>query len=73
MTYTEGIFCFDESETVTLSEETKFTLKVSRGKLKLPPLSLYDFSQYCYAFFVGWKEKCSTVSLKQLLKERLIF
>ena len=54
------IVCEDEDETVVLPTEAEFTLNVSRGKLKLPPINLYDFSQYCYCFFKARKQKCCT-------------
>ena len=51
VTYKEGIFCLDDSETVILFKETKFThftcknSKLSRGEFKRLSLNLYDFSQ----------------------------
>ncbi len=58
--YKEKIVCLDSSEEVELPDEAEFTLNVSRGKLKLPPLNLYDFSQYCYTYFKARKSKCCT-------------
>ena len=55
-----GGVCEDEAEKVDLPDEAEFTLNVSRGKLKLPPINLYDFSQYCYCFFKARKNKCCT-------------
>ena len=46
VTYKEGLVCLDQSETVPLPEKVEFTLKVSRRKLRLPPLILYNSSQY---------------------------
>ena len=60
ITFKEKIVCEDENETVELPKEAEFTLNVSRGKLKMPPINLYDFSQYCYCFFKSRKEKCCT-------------
>ena len=59
VTFKENIVCIDENETVELPE-AEFTNNVNRGKLKLPPINLYDFSQYCYTFFKSRKEKCCT-------------
>ena len=58
--FKEKIVCEDEAEKVDLPDEAEFTLNVSRGKLKLPPINLYDFSQYCYCFFKARKNKCCT-------------
>ena len=69
VTYKEGIVCVDANDTVALPEEAEFTLKVSRGKLKLPPLNLYDFSQYCYTFFQARKNKCCTKIYLQAFSE----
>ena len=60
MTNKEGMVWLEESEIIPLPEEAEFTLRVSREKLNLRPLNLYDFSQYCYAFFKDRKEKCFT-------------
>ena len=54
------IVCEDENETVDLPKEAEFTLNLSRRKLKLQPINLYDFSQYCYCFFKTRKQKCCT-------------
>ena len=68
ITFKEKIVCEDEDEIVELPEEAEFTLNVSRGKLKLPPINLYDFSQYCYSFFKARKQKCCTkIFLEALL------
>ena len=40
------------------SDESEFTELVSRGKLKHPPIDLYDLSQYLYSFFTIRKPKC---------------
>ena len=69
ITYKEEIVCEDEDEAVELPEEAEFTLNVSRGKLKLPPINLFDFSQYCYCFFKSRKQKCCT---KTILKAFLM-
>ena len=39
---------------------SEFTIKLSRGKLKLPPINLYDLAQYYYAFFKARNPKCCT-------------
>ena len=40
-------------------------MNVSRGKLTLPPINLYDFSQYCYCFFKARKNKyCTKIYLE---------
>ena len=56
----ENIVCVDDGDDVELPDEAEFTLNVSRGKLKLPPINLYDFSQYCYSFFKARERKCCT-------------
>ena len=58
--FKEDIVCEDSAEVIDLPNEAEFTLNVSRGKLKLPPINLYDFSQYCYCFFKARKNKCCT-------------
>ena len=60
VTFKEKIVCLDDSEEVDLPDEAEFTMNVSRGKLKLPPLNLYDYSQYCYTYFKSRKDKCCT-------------
>ena len=60
ITFKEGITCIDSTDQFNLPEEAEFTLNVSRGKLKLPPINLYDYSQYCFSFFKGRKQKCCT-------------
>ena len=40
--------------------ECEFTEKLSRGGLSFPPINLYDFSLYCYAFFKSKSVKCCT-------------
>ena len=54
------IICQDADDEIDLPKEAEFTMNVSRGKLKLPPINLYDFSQYCYCFFKARKNKCCT-------------
>ena len=44
----EGIVCTDAGDVVSLPPESEFTLTLSRGKLKLPPINLYDLSQHYY-------------------------
>ena len=56
----ENIICVDDGDDVELPDEAEFTLNVSRGKLKLPPINLYDFSQYCYSLFKARERKCCT-------------
>ena len=56
----ENIVCVDDGDDVELPDEAEFTLNVSRGKLKLSPINLYDFSQYCYSFFKAREIKCCT-------------
>ena len=60
VTYKEKIVCLDENDAVPLPKESEFTTKVSRGKLKLTPLNLYDLSQYYYTYFKGRTAKCCT-------------
>ena len=66
MPHIQGKNCvLDDSEEVDLPDESEFTRNVSRGNLKSPPLNLYDYSQYCYAYFKSRKEKCcSKIYLK---------
>ena len=60
--YICGYITFKEnlegSEVLRHSVENEFTEMVSRGKLKHPPLDLYDLSQYLYCFFKMRKTKC---------------
>jgi hypothetical protein len=56
----EKIVCTDANDLVSLPEESEFTIKLSRGKLKLPPINLYDLSQYYYTFFKSRTAKCCT-------------
>ena len=58
--FKERIICQDADDEIDLPKEAEFTMNVSRGKLKLPPINLYDFSQYCYCFFKARKNKCCT-------------
>ena len=58
--FKENIICEDENEKSSLPPESEFTINLSRGKLKLPPIILYDFSQYCYSFFKSRNPKCCT-------------
>ena len=66
MPHIQGKNCvLDDSEEVDLPDESEFTRNVSRGNLKSPPLNLYDYSQYYYAYFKSRKEKCcSKIYLK---------
>ena len=45
------------AEVIEHSDESEFTELVSRGKLKHPPIDLYDLSQYLYSFFKIRKPK----------------
>ena len=38
----EEIVCEDENDLASLPPVSEFTIKLSRGKLKLPPINLYD-------------------------------
>ena len=40
------------AEVIEHSDESEFTELVSRGKLKHPPIDLYDLSQYTSFFFL---------------------
>ena len=60
VTHKEGIVCSDADEVISLPQESEFTQNLSRGKLKLPPINLYDLSQYYYAFFKSRNRKCCT-------------
>ena len=60
VTFKEKIVCEDENESTSFPPESEFTINLSRGKLKLPPIVLYDFSQYCYSFFKSRNPKCCT-------------
>ena len=55
----EKIECSDSYDTTDLPE-CEFTLQLSRGGLKLPPLNLYDLSRYSYSFFKKRPAKCCT-------------
>ena len=46
----EGIVCTDAGDVVSLPPESEYTLILSHGKLKLPPINLYDLSQYYCVF-----------------------
>ena len=46
------------AEVIEHSDESEFTELVSRGKLKHPPIDLYDLSHYLYSFFKIRKPKC---------------
>ena len=41
-------------------QESEFTVKLSRGKLRIPPNELYELGQYYYAFFKARSAKCCT-------------
>ena len=69
VTFKQNIVCLDENDTVPLPEASEFTTKVSRGKLKLPPLDLYDLSQYYYSFFKARTAKCCTKIYLQAFRE----
>ena len=56
--FKEENVCEDDAEKVDLPNEAEFTHNLSRGRLKLPPINLYDFSQYCYCFSNREKNKC---------------
>ena len=56
----EEIVCVDENEQASLPPESEFTIKLYRGKLKLPPINLYDLGQYYYAFFKARNPECCT-------------
>ena len=56
----EEIVCVDENEQASLPPESEFTIKLSRGKLKLPQINLYNLAQYYYAFFKARNPKCCT-------------
>ena len=43
----EGIVCTDAGDAMPLPPKSEFTLKLSCGMLKLPPINLYALSQ-CY-------------------------
>ena len=58
----EGIFCTDAGHAVPLTLE-------SRGKLKLPPINLYDLSQYYYAIFKARNAMCCTKIFIEAIKE----
>ena len=50
------------ADVIEHSDESEFTELVSRGKLKHPPIDLYDLSQYLYSFFKTRKPKyCSKI------------
>ena len=49
--FKEGIVCSDDIGQASLPPVPQFTVKLSHGKLKLPPLNPYDICQYYYAFF----------------------
>ena len=69
VTHKEKLICLDANDTVSLPEEAEFTIKVSRGKLKLLPLNLYDLAQYYYAFFKARNVKCCTKIYLQAFSE----
>ena len=54
----ESVFC--ENKPPESLPECEFTEKLSRGGLLFPPINLYDFSLYCYAFFKSKSVKCCT-------------
>ena len=66
----QQMVCEDAKEVVSsLPKESEFTLNLSRGKLKLPPINLYDLSQYYYAFFKARGTKCCTKIFMEAFKE----
>ena len=58
--YICGYVAHKENEQASLPPESEFTIKLSRGKLKLPPINLYDLAQYYYALFKARNPKCCT-------------
>ena len=69
VTTKEGIFCTDAGDAVPLPPEYEFTLKLSRGKLKMPPINLYDLSQYYYAIIKARNAKCCAKIFLEAFKE----
>ena len=65
----QGRNCVDENEQSSLPPESEFTIKLSRGKLKLPPINLYDLAQYYYAFFKARNPKCCTKIFRSAFQE----
>ena len=65
----EEIVCVDENEQASLPPQSEFTIKLSRGKLKLPPINLYDLAQYYYAFIKARNPKCCTKILLSAFQE----
>ena len=47
----------------------KQLMALSRGKLKLPRINLYDLSQYYYAFFKSRNRKCCTKIILEAFKQ----
>ena len=66
--YPKKISLYDDTS-LHLPEEAEFTLKLSRGKLRLPPLNLFDLSQYYYAFFKSRLKKCCTKIFLEAFRE----
>ena len=65
----EGIVCTDAGDVVSLPPESEFTLTLSSGKLKLPPMNIYDLSQYYYAFFKARNTMCCTKIFLEAFKK----
>ena len=65
----EDIVCIDVDDVVSLPEESEFTNQLSRGKLKYPPINLYDLSQCHYALFKLRIAKCCTKIFLKAFKE----
>ena len=61
--FKEEIVCEDDAEKVDLPNEAEFTLNVPRGRLKLPPINLYEFSQFVFQI-----AKKTSVAQKYFLK-----
>ena len=69
VTHKEGIIWPDVDEGISLPQESEFTQNLSRGKLKLPPINLYDLSLYYYAFFKSRNRKCCTKIFLEAFKQ----
>ena len=65
----EDVICIDVDDVVSLPEESEFTTQLSRGKLKYPPINLYDLSQYYYAYFKSRNAKCCTKIFLEAFRE----
>ena len=61
--------CVDDDEyDVSLIPESEFTTMLPRGKLRLPPIDLYNLSQYFYACLKLFPRRCCTKLLLQGLE-----